>query len=370
MAAPMPRIPTDYVIAGAIALAVALWMASGMLLDRGEGAPAEAAAASPDGADRPFEVEIRALSGETITRRIVAQGQVLPERAATLRARTDGQVVQVAAEAGQAAHKGQVLVRLSLDDREARLREAEALLRQREAEFEAAQQLSDTGFQARLEEDRARTALESARAAVERIRLDIWNTDVTAPFDGVVDRRHVDVGDYVGTGDPVVDVVDNDPLTAVADLSQRHFDAVHTGAEARVTLVSGETRQGRLKAIAPRAEQASRTFRVEVEVANPQGVPANTSAEIEIPVGTTRAHRLSPALLVLDDDGRLGVKTVRDDGRVAFVPVEIERSDAAGVWVSGLEDGARVITVGAGFVTPGDTVRAIPDGVAEPPGTS
>ncbi|MDZ7748441.1 MAG: hypothetical protein U5K43_06015 [Halofilum sp. (in: g-proteobacteria)] len=114
--------------------------------------------------------------------------------------------------------------------------------------------------------------------------------------------------------------------------------------------------------VAPRAEEASRTFRVEVEVPNPDGVPANTSAEIEIPVGEVRAHRLSPALLTLDGDGRLGVKTVGDDGRVAFVAVEIVRSDPQGVWVTGLPDEARVITVGGGFVTPGDDVKAVEAG--------
>lgn len=352
----MPRIPSNYLVAGAIALAVIAWMASGLL--GGDDAADPGGGAAVDGAEA-FAVEVATVTAEPITRRVVAQGQVVPERAATLRARTAGQVEAVAAEPGRRVAQGTVLVRLGLDDREARLREAEALLAQRRAEFEAAQRLGESGFQAQLRLDEARAALASAQAAVERMRQDIDYTRVAAPFEGTVDQRLVDVGDFVSVGDPLVTLVDNDPLTAVAHLSQGHFDAVRVGGAARVTLVSGAVRDGRLTAVAPRADEASRTFRVEVEVPNPDGVPANTSARIEIPLGEVRAQRLSPALLALDGDGRLGVKTVGDDDRVAFVPVEIVRSDARGVWVTGLPGQARVITVGGGFVSPGDRVRAV-----------
>jgi multidrug efflux system membrane fusion protein len=362
------RIPTNYAVAAGIALAVAAWMATGLL--RGDVESGGGDTGRADGAGGAFAVEVKTSEAQPVTRRIVAQGEVVPERSALLRAQTAGQVEAVLVEPGQAVAAGEVLVRLAMDDRRARLREAEARLAQREAEFEAAERLEATGFQARLQREQARTALEAARAAVERIRLEIRHTEIRAPFDAVVDELQVDVGDYATQAQPVASVVDNDPLTAVAYLSQQHFDAVRTGASARVTLISGERVEGRLTAVAPRAEAASRTFRVEVEVANPGGVPTNTSAEIEIPVNAVDAHRLSPALLVLDDDGELGVKTVGPDGRVDFRLVEIVRSDAGGVWVAGLPRRARIITVGSGFVAQGERVEAVEREAPEPAGAS
>jgi len=354
----MPRIPRNYVIAGALALGVVLWMLTGLWPGR-EAPSAEVGAPASAEGGAPLTVEVTLSRGQSVERRIVAQGQVRPERSATLRAQTAGQVESVSAEAGQAVRAGDVLVRLSLDDRPARLREARALLQQRQREYEAARRLGATGLQSQVRQDEAAAALESARATVERIELDIDRTGIRAPFDGIVDERLVDVGDYAGLESPVVTLVDNDPLTAVAFLSQHHFDAVRAGAEARVTLVSGEVRSGHVNAVAPRADEASRTFRIEVDVPNPGGVPANTSAEIDIPIETVTAHRISPALLALDGDGVLGVKTVGGDGRVAFVPVEIVRSDARGLWVTGLPERARVITAGGGFVTPGEAVDSV-----------
>lgn len=358
----MTRIPRNYWMAAAVALAVVLWMLSGALRDDNPGA----GSGNPE-ADRAadtFRVEVTEIEAARIQQRIIAQGQVQPERAATLRARTEGQVEAVLVESGQRVREGDVLVQLAMDDREARLAEARALLRQRQREHEAARRLGQSGLQSEVRQDEAAAALASARAALQRIELDITHTRITAPFDGIVDQVMVDVGDYAGVQGSVVTVVDNSPLIAEAWLSQRHFNAIRRGGDAQVKLVSGESRPGRITAIAPRADESSRTFRVEIEVDNPGGVPANTSAEIVFPTGAVTAHQLSPALLELDDSGRLGVKLLAGDGRVDFLPVEIVRAEPQGVWVTGLPDPARVITAGGGFVSPGQNVEYVAAGAA------
>lgn len=358
----MNRFPRNYWLAGAIALAVVAWMLSGVLREdsaaTGTGDPRAGAAVDA------FTVEVTEIEAERIERQIVAQGQVRPERAATLRARTDGQVEAVLVESGQRVSQGEVLLRLAMDDREARLAEARAILRQREREHEAAQRLGESGLQSEVRQDEAAAALASARVALRRIELDIARTRIAAPFDGIVDQVMVDVGDYAAVQDTLVAVVDNTPLIAEAWLAQRHFNVVEAGGEAQVTLVSGETRIGRVIAIAPRADESSRTYRVQIEIDNPGGVPANTSAEIVIPIGAVKAHRLSPALLELDDSGHLGVKLVADGGRVEYMSVEIVRADPQGVWVTGLPDRARVITIGGGFVSPGQRVDYVAAGAA------
>ena len=354
----MVRVPTNYLITAGIALAVGLWMASGLL--RNEPRPAGDSGGGKDEAKR-FEVAVVESTAEAITRRIVATGHVRPERSATLRAQTPGQVVEVAAEPGQRVEAGVMLVRLAMDDRQSRLAEAKSRLAERRARLEASQRLGERGFQSKLDQKQAQADLEAARAAVEHIELEIRNTRLTAPFDGLIDERRLDVGDFAERGQAVVTLIDNDPLTAVAELPQQHFASVERGAMARVTLVSGRTHEGRVEAIGPRADAATRTFRVEVAIPNPDGVPAGTSADIELPVGTVAAHHFTPSALTLGDEGQLGVKIVNEADRVEFAPVEIVRSSADGVWVTGLAERARIITSGGGFVVPGERVRAMPD---------
>jgi len=116
---------------------------------------------------------------------------------------------------------------------------------------------------------------------------------------------------------------------------------------------------------------ATRTFRIELEVPNPDGkLVSGITAELELPTSTLQAHRISPALLSLDKANRIGLKTVTADSHVKFMPVSIARSSADGLWVSGLPATLDVITIGQGFVRDGDEVIAVPqDTGAEHPGT-
>ncbi len=94
-------------------------------------------------------------------------------------------------------------------------------------------------------------------------------------------------------------------------------------------------------------------------------IPAGVSAQLRIPTGTTLAHFVSPAILSLDTDGALGVKTVDSEDEVVFYPIEIVRAQTDGIWVTGLPDEADIIAIGQGYVNDGETVR--PELLSESP---
>ncbi len=253
-------------------------------------------------------------------------------------------------------------MRLDPADREARLAEAAALLEQRRIEYDAARKLSDKGFQSQTRLAEARADLEAARAQQRRIALDIERTEIRAPFGGVLQTRAVEIGDYVGIGDPVATFVDLDPLIAVAEVSEREVSGVERNAEGTVRLVSGETVSGPLRYVSAVGAEGTRTFRIEVELANPDSrLPAGMTAEVRLPVRTVPAHAMSAAVLTLDDEGIVGVKSVDADNVVRFDPVEVVADGANGLWVAGLPPELRLITVGQEFVLPGQTVIPVPE---------
>ena len=137
-------------------------------------------------------------------------------------------------------------------------------------------------------------------------------------------------------------------------------------------MITGQVVTGLIRYIGSEADEATRTFRVELEVPNPDGaVVAGTTAEISIPVRSVIAHQVSPALLSQDRLDAVGIKAVALDDTVTFHPVEVIRSSADGLWVSGLPQDARVITVGHGFVRVGEEVRAVPEeSIADTPETT
>ena len=196
-----------------------------------------------------------------------------------------------------------------------------------------------------------------------RAQLDLNHMTIRAPFDGALQARMVEQGDFVKVGEPVASFVDNRTMIVSANLSE--FDARHVAVDdqARARLATGETVHGRIRFVAPVADDSTRTFAVELEVDNRDGLlRAGGTAEMLIPAETVVAHRISPALLTLDDAGNVGVKIINDDGAVEFVVADIALSTADGVWVAGLPPTATIITVGQGFVPSGAVVNAVPEG--------
>jgi len=343
----------SYVIALAIAVVLVGWMLSGQL--GGEPAPEPDAASEAE----PMAVQVREMTAQAVERRLENQGDTVADKDVELRAQTAGRVAEVLVERGAAVEGGEPLLRLAMEDRQARRAEAQARVAQREADYEAAQRLGDDGFQARSAVREARAALEAARAALAAIEEEIGHTTVRAPFAGVLEERPVEAGDFVAVGDPVARVVDADPLIAVVNIAQHDIGRVRLGGPAEIELATGDRLEGTIDYISGAAQSGTRTFRVEIEAPNPEGLPVGVSATIRIPLETVQAHFVSPAVLALEESGRIGVKTVGDDSVVAFHRVEIVRAERAGIWVTGLPERARVITVGQGFVRDGEPVRAV-----------
>ncbi len=173
-----------------------------------------------------------------------------------------------------------------------------------------------------------------------------------------MNQRLADRGDFVSRGDPVAEVVDNDPLLAVVHVPQHQIGRVEPGQPARIRFLDRRRAEGEVRFVSRVAESGTQTFRVEIAVPNPdEALPSGISAGVEIPTAVVQAHKLSPAWMGLDDAGRVGVKTVDAADRVVFHAVEVIRAAVDGVWVTGLPETARVITIGHGFVTDGERVR-------------
>ncbi len=341
--------PTTVVFAAIVILVVA-WMGSGMIGRDAHRAPERQAPPPPSVAASWSEAE-------PITRELVLHGDVEPNQVVTLRARTEG-IVEEMASTGRRVTRGEALGQLSTDDRQARLARAHAQLASAQRDYDSTMELVEGGFVSRSEAQTRLAQLEAARADLRAIQLEIDNTTLRAPIDGVINRIDADLGSYVAMGGEVLRIVDNDPLITVVHVHQAAAPRLATGMPARVRFIGGDERAGTVRFVAPLADAATRTFRVEIEVDNPEpALPSGLSAEAVIPTDTVSAHRVSAALIRLDAQGRIGLQTVDDDAHIAFTPVEVIRARADGIWVTGLPQRARIVTISRGLLSPGQAVE-------------
>lgn len=357
------RFRSWFVSAGIITV-VTIWVLSGQI--GGSEETEQAAAETVATATVRNAVRVRTQSAEEVMRTIVVNGKTAPARITHLAAETDGRVDYVGAERGASLNTGDLIVRLDERDRSARLTQAKATVRQREVEYAAREQLKSESYVSESQVQEAIALLETARAELTRAQLDLGYMAVRAPFPGALQARHVEVGDFVKRGDPIATYVDNRSIIVSANVSEFDTKYVHVDETAEARLATGETVRGRIRYVAPVADEATRTFTVELEVANANGnLRAGGTAELRIPAQTVLAHRVSPSLLTLDDAGNVGVKIINDRGEVEFVVADIALSSNDGVWLAGLPATATIITVGQGYVTSGTVVDAVPESDAE-----
>ena len=343
-------------IAGALAVVLVGWMGSGAIL------PATGAAADAEAAPaRITSVAVMDSASRDVPLVLTAEGQSIPDRAATIRAKADGQVSSVAVSRGDLVTAGQEIARIDGTIAQSQLVQAETQLAQAQRDLDNALALQSRGVATEDRVSQARAAQAAADAAVTSAQDRVNNTVVTVPFTGRLNDLTINEGEFVDAGDVVAEVLDNDPLTVVVQVPQQALSRLQAGQDATVSFITGEEKSGTVAFIGANADQQTRTFRVEIVVENPDSVmPAGLSARVSLPTGQARGHFVSPAVLSLGTNGELGIKTVDADNRVAFSLVQIVRAETDGIWIAGLPDTARIITIGQGFVTEGDVVDPRP----------
>lgn len=331
-----------------------LWVASGVFKMGGDGEPAIGEAPLP-------RVRVVVSESQTYTPTISLLGRTEAGQAVNVRAEVTGRVAEIVTAKGSAVTAGQVIVRLDTEDRAQRVAEAEARFTQTDIAYQAARKLAKGGLSSDLNVAQAQANLEAARAAVTRAKRDLDSTSVKAPFAGVVDQVPVEVGDYLDkAGFVVARVLDLSAVKAIAQVTERDVTAVALGEPARMRLPDGRELQGAVTYVGQSTTQATRTFPVEVTADSPgQDVPAGVTAQIVLPLEPIVGHKISRALLTLNDQGRIGVKAVDDQGLVQFHPVRIASDMTDGTWLTGLDARLKIITVGQEFVRVGEKVEPV-----------
>lgn len=345
----------NYRYAMIIALLMVLWLASGFVIGNDD----ESKPSKSKVAQKETLTQVRAMHvhAETFPLRVVARGKTESDRYVDVKAEVAGQVDRIEVQKGERVQRGDVICRLAVEDRALRLQEAQSNVEQAQIEYDGSMRLKTGGYQSQNAIAASKLKLDTAKANLLRRKIDLEKTEIRAPFAGVLDLRPAEEGALMRSGDVCARVLDLNPLVVSGQLSEADVVKITTNSEADVRLVTGEILKGKVRYVSRSSDDVTRTYRIEVAVENPEmRLFSGVTAEIVIYTGTTQAHLVSASLLMLADDGKLGIRVLDEDNKVEYYDVEIVGDAADGVWVTGLPDQIRLITVGQEYVGEGETV--------------
>lgn len=359
---------TSIFAAGFLVLVLALWMASGLLKSPDtdtDGSNAEASVNGQSGSETVLnediqKVQVEIANPESRAREIVLQGQLEPARVLNIKAEISSTVETLPVKKGQRVKANDVLATLAINGRSDDLIEAKAQVRYSLGEQKAAAKLFQQGLQSESRSQQASAALATAVAQRNRITRDIENTNISAPFSGIVNSLPVELGELVSHGTVIAQLVDDSSFRVTAQVAQQGVSELRAGQAVTVELITGQELIGTLSFISSMGDAQTRSFTVEADVKNSgDNVSAGVSASLKIPVETVESVFLSPSALSLGDQGELGVKLVNTNNFVEFVPVTLLSTSIDGAWVTGIPTGSQIITLGQAFVAIGEQVDPV-----------
>jgi len=351
-------------LAIAVLVGFSAWIATGEFSSVGS-AQTEADPAAP----KP-EVEAPKAAVRTVAvvvpprtnhaRAIRIAGQTIANKRAVITTRSAGVIGDLRIQKGSMVKEGDVILVLNAEEKAAAVDMAKALLKQREAEFAAAERLAASGNMAKLSLETSRAALAAAKAQVESASADLARNQVLAPFTGLIDRVDVEAGASVGQGAQIATLINLDPIIGSGEVSERDLGYLKLGEAADVKLVNGEVVQGTLRWVSRDASAATRTFPLEVSIPNADGaIPAGMTAEVTLKTLPVDAVVLPRSVVTLSEKGDLGIRAVDKDNKVVFYPIDLVDDLVNGLVLGGIPADARIIVAGQELVTEGDVVNPV-----------
>jgi multidrug efflux system membrane fusion protein len=357
------------IVAAGVVIAAVLWIGSGVFNNgshAGEGSGGEPPAIPVQ------KVGVTPAVPQLHRRSVTLSCVTLADHKASATARGAGVLLGLAVNRGDVVKAGTVIGRISDEGRQAAVDQAQALLDQRQAEYDANKRLIDRGDQPRNNLAALEAGVAAAKAGLAAAQAEQDKVAIRAPIDGKVDRVPVQVGQAVQVGTEIAEIVDPDPMLAVGAVSEARRSSMKAGQEAIVRFIDNSTVKGKVTFVSLSADTATRTYRVETRMDNPDAaIPDGVTCEMAVEFGAVNAVAVPRSAIVFSDDGRLGVRIADAESRAQFVPVEVVDDATDVIWLTGIDKASRVIVVGQDFVKDGDLVQAVSAAAvevkAEPP---
>ena len=358
----------NMISASIVVLALTLWLGSGYLQGTPAGAdqpgernPGQSVVVSDDG--KANRVRVSVIGSELRTRHVILRARTESKRSVEVKAEIAGKVISRPVERGMQVAKGDLLCEVAIDDRAVALDEARAAFETARIEYQGSLKLKTQGLLSDVGVASSEARQEAAKAHLHRQELNIARTRIVAPFAGVVEELQMHVGDYAVPGAPCATLIDLDPMLVVAHVTEAEVDSLAQGQAVSGLTVNGRELTGSVSFVGKQSDPVTRTYPVEITVENQDySIRSGLTVALRIGVEVVPAHQISPSLLTLDDAGRMGIRMLDGANRVVFEPVEILEDSAAGMWITGLPDTARLITVGQEYVALGEIVEPVYNG--------
>jgi membrane fusion protein, multidrug efflux system len=307
---------------------------------------------------------------QPVTEALSIVGSVLANEAVDIKSEVGGTVEKIHFEEGQRVEAGALLVELDAGKVGASLAQAEANLNLAQLKWDRVQDLLKTRAVSQQEADEGRSGFDSATANVQLFREQLKDTQIRAPFAGVLGERMVSPGQVIAAEQKLTFLADIDPVKVEGSVPERFLSRVAVGQKFvfHVAAYPGEDFEGEVYFIAPQIDAANRTGLVKARVANPDGkLKPGMFATVDLALEVKKDAVVIPEAALMPQGDTTMVVIVDADMKAQLVPVKPGIRTGGRVEIlEGLKGGETVVVEGWQKTRPGGAVMLAPPDAASP----
>lgn len=308
-------------------------------------------------------VTVSNITQKKVRKPVTLVGSVEPLRSSLVSAEVNGIVAEYPYSEGDYVEKGQVIATQNVNRLKIQLNEAinaknesNARLRLAEDELTRIKELYDKGIVSKSQLDNAVSERDAQiarqklfQSRINQLNYDISQTKIKSPFNGYITKEYTQIGEWLDSGDDVVELIDIDTVQIIVDMPERYIQLIKVGEKVNIKFNSlpSSDFKGEIVSIVPQADQASRAFPVKINLPNREHIiKASMSARVSFLLGDTVEVSLVPKDAVTDSGGTKTIFVVRD-GAAHPVPVILGLEHENYVQVSGdIKVGEQVVVRG------------------------
>ena len=307
----------------------------------------------------PGHAQYQSVERSTLEETLRLDGVIEAVQRSTVSAQTSGTVMALPYDVDDSVDAGELIVQLEDNEQRSRLNQAESAVSEAEANledarqrFERIEQLFERDVASRSDFDQARNNLNAANARLARARSEVEEarkqldyTRVKAPYSGIVTDRHVEVGESVSPGQPLMTGLSLERLRVVVNVPQRYADIARRERQAEVRLSDGRILETGDMTFYPYADPATHSFRLRLQLNEPDGqLFPGMLVQVHLPVAAREALWIPESALIRRSELRaVQVLDENDDPRLRQVRIGVRRNGQLEV-LSGLSEGERIVT--------------------------
>lgn len=338
-----------------IVIFTSLWMLTGALKGHDHN--------KDDAANLNIPLKTVNSTAEIRQKKLRINGVTTPNKLVELKAEIDGKVMERVAAQGAILKKNSPIILIDPKNNQENLQEKKSTLSQKTVLHNATVQLFKKGLSSKAEIAKAMADLKQAESDYKSALIRNNNSTISAPFDGILDTIYVDEGELITqvANKALCRFLSISPLKVSINIPEKDVSYAKAAKEAFVYTLDHKEYKGKITFLSKAATSATRAFLMEVELENKDHqLLAGESVYVVVPVGEFKTHKLPLSVITVNLAGDIVVKTL-EGKKVVAKPIQVIDEQAGEVWVAGLNEQEKVITMGGNLVKEGQELAQVPE---------